>query len=150
MKNFIQLIFWLSKQQSEFEKTVRIRKDHFNLPVTFISKMEKHIEKNQKESMVTLTFISKDGRKIKMKLNEDLSTEYDRIALILEKCIFIENKENFFAMELFKLYYPLEETFKGWKIYGPEAEFKRQGIDIKPLLEKDQKLNYMVFFFMKP
>jgi len=121
---------------------MRIRKDHFSLPVTFVSKMEKH----QKDTLVFLTFISKDGRKIKIRLNEDLSSEYERIVMILEKCIFIENKENYFAFELFKLYYVLEETFKGWRIYNPEKEFKRQGIEIKPLLEKDQKLNYMVKF----
>lgn len=138
------MIFWLSKEKSEFEKSIRIRKDHFSLPVTFIYKMDKHIEKNQKENLIFLTFFSKDGRKIKIRLNEDLSNEYERLIMILEKCIFIENKENYFAFELFKNYYPLEETYKGWKIYSPEQEFKRQGVEIKPLLEKDQKLNYMV------
>jgi len=143
------LIFWLPQQKTEFEKTIRVRKDHFSLPVTFIYRLDKHIEKNQKDILVFLTFYSKDGRKIKMRLSEELSNEYDRLLMILEKCIFIENKENYFAFELFKNYYVLEERFKGWKLYNPEKEFRRQGIEVKPLLEKDQKLNFMVKSFLQ-
>lgn len=136
----------LSPQKNDFEKTIMIRSDHFSLPVTFIYKLEKGIEKNSKESTVFITFYSKDGRKIKMKLSEELSSEYERLMMILEKCIFVEVKENYFAYEIFKTYYLLEETYRGWKIFSPEKEFKRQGIEIKPLLEKDQKLNFLVQF----
>lgn len=136
----------LSHQKSEFEKTIKIRKDHFSLPVTFIYKLEKIIEKSSKESFVSIIFYSKDGRKIKMRLNEELSNEYERLMMILEKCIFIEIKENFFAYENYKTYYTLEENYKGWNLYNIEKEFKRQGIEIKPLLEHDQKLNFLVLF----
>lgn len=101
------------------------------------------MEKENSNEGVIIDFVSKDCRKIKFRLAEEVSSETKKLLLILEKCIFIE-KSQYFAYEAFKQYYFLELKYKGWKIYDISREFERQKIEINPILEEKRKQNKIV------
>lgn len=105
--------------------------------------MEKLVSKDNNSEIVSLIFHCKDGRKLKMRLGEEVSSETKKLIYILEKCIFLE-KEQFFAYEAYKNFHYLDKKYKGWNIYDPIKEFERQGAEIKPLFENERKDNYMV------
>ena len=93
------------------------------------------MEKSEKKINNTciIDILIKDGRGFKFKLVEKFSNEGHQLFQSLQLSAFPEKKEMLFAFEYEKFASFLETKNKGWRLYNPLEEFKRQGLDVAPL-----------------
>lgn len=110
-------------------KVKQNRRDALSIPLQFLSRIERNIDKKQNDIQI-IDIFSKDGRFLKLKFLRSQNQDSMDVFAILQKTVFSDLKDTLFAFAHFQP--DFESKWDGWNIYNTEQEFQRQGIHIAP------------------
>ncbi|CAD8126527.1 unnamed protein product [Paramecium sonneborni] len=113
------------------------KKDYFEVPYTFLIKVERTIDKKQNDSN-QIEISSKDGRQFKYRFQREQSEDCSCLFNVINKNAFTLQKTTLFAFTYYREMQSLENDYQGWKIYNMERDFERMGIIIQQENQQQQ------------
>ncbi|CAD8198994.1 unnamed protein product [Paramecium octaurelia] len=113
------------------------RKDYFQIPYTFLIKVDRSIDKKQNDSNI-LELSSKDGRQLRYRFQREQSDDCACLFNLINKNAYTLQKTTLFAFTFYKEMQNLENEFQGWKIYNIEKDFERMGVLIQQESQQQQ------------
>ncbi|CAD8211315.1 unnamed protein product [Paramecium pentaurelia] len=126
-----QIVFLPQRFPMEFKK------DYFQIPYTFLIKVDRTIDKKQNDSNL-IEISSKDGRQFRYRFQRDQSDDCACLFNLINKNAYTLQKTTLFAFTYYKEMQNLENEFQGWKIYNIEKDFERMGIIVQQENQQQQ------------
>ncbi|CAD8126792.1 unnamed protein product [Paramecium sonneborni] len=114
------------------------RKDYFEVPYTFLIKVERTIDKKQNDSNL-IEISSKDGRQFRYRFSREQNDDCGYLLNVINKNAFTLQKTTLFAFTYYREMQSLENEYQGWRIYKMEMDFDRMGIMIQQENQQQQQ-----------